>query len=104
MNQVLGAGFLEKVYGNALFCELSARGLQVERQVPIKVDYKRNAVGDYCAYIIVENKVILELKVVDSLQKIHEAQLINYLNATGYRIGLLVNFTYPKVEIRRFIL
>lgn len=61
-------------------------------------------VGDYFADIVVEKRVILELKTVDSLQKVHEAQLLNYLKATGYRIGLLVNFTYPKAEIKRFIL
>ena len=104
VNQVLGAGFLEKVYENALFCELAARGLLVEKQVPIKVDYKGTPVGDYFADIVVENKVILELKAVDSLQKIHEAQLLNYLKATEFRIGLLVNFTYPKAEIKRFVL
>jgi GxxExxY protein len=104
VNQVLGVGFLEKVYENALFCELIARGLQVERQVPIKVDYKGTPVGEYFANIVVENKVIMELKAVDCLQKIHEAQLLNYLKATGCRIGLLVNFTYPKAEIKRFVL
>ena len=104
MNQVLGAGFLEKVYENALFCELAARGLQGERQVPIKVDYKGATVGDYFADIVVENKVIIELKAVDSLKKIHEAQLLNYLKATEFRIVLLVNFTYPKAEIKRFVL
>jgi len=104
VNQVLGSGFLEKVYENALFHELIARGLHVERQVPVKVDYKGAIVGDYFADIVVENNIIVELKAVDSLLKIHEAQLLNYLKATGWRIGLLVNFTYPKAEIKRFIL
>ncbi len=104
VNQVLGAGFLEKVYENALVHELTSKGLNVERQVPVKVEYKGTIVGDYFADIIVENKVILELKAIDTLQKVHEAQLLNYLKATGYRIGLLVNFTYPKAEIKRFIL
>jgi len=104
VNQVLGPGFLEKVYENALFHELISRGLSVKRQVPVKVDYKGIIVGDYFADIVVEKKIILELKAVDFLQKFHEAQLLNYLKATGYRIGLLVNFTYPKAEIKRFIL
>ena len=104
VNSVLGAGFMEKVYENALLVELNGRGLKSENQVPIKVKYKGKEVGDYYADIIVEKKVIWELKAVDSLQKIHEAQLLNYLKATRYKIGLLVNFTYPKAEIKRFIL
>jgi len=104
VNRELGVGFLEKVYENALLVELMERGLKTEKQVPIKVKYKDKQVGEYYADIVVENKVILEVKAVDSLQKIHEAQLLNYLKATGYKIGLLVNFTHPKAEIRRFIL
>ena len=79
-------------------------GLRAESQVPIKVQYKGFEVGEYFADIVVENEVILEIKAIDSLQKVHEAQLLNYLKATGYKIGLLVNFTYPKAEIKRFIL
>ena len=104
VNRILGAGFLEKVYENALLLELKERGLEAESQLPIKVKYKGETVGDYLADIVVENKVILELKAVESLQKIHEAQLLNYLRATGYKLGLLVNFTYPKAEIKRFVL
>ncbi len=104
VNHGLGHGFLEKVYENALLHELRLRDLKAESQVPIKVKYKDREVGDYFADIVVEDKVILELKYCESLQKIHEAQLLNYLRATGYKIGLLVNFTYPKAEIKRFIL
>ena len=104
MNRVLGPGFLEKVYENALLIELKSQGLRAENQVPIKVQYKGNEVGEYYADIVVENQVILELKAVDSLQKIHEAQLLNYLKATGYKVGLLVNFTHPKAEIKRFVM
>ncbi len=104
VNQVLGSGFLEKVYENAMMIELKERGLRAERQVPIKVGYKGHEVGDYIADIVVEGQVILELKAVGSIEKVHEAQLLNYLKATGFKIGLLVNFTYPKAEIKRFIL
>lgn len=104
VNRQLGAGFLEKVYEKALLVELLDRGLKTENQVPIKVTYKGREVGEYYADIVVENKVILEIKSIDSLQKIHEAQLLNYLKATGYEIGLLVNFKHPKAEIKRFIL
>ncbi len=104
VNRELGAGFLEKVYENALLIELIDRALRAENQVPIKVKYKGTEVGEYFADIVVENQVILEIKAVASLQKIHEAQLLNYLKATGYKIGLLVNFTHPKAEIKRFVL
>ena len=103
VNKVLGAGFLEKVYEKALLVELRKRGLKAEGQVPITVKYKGEVVGEYFADIVVEDKVIIELKAVDKLQKIHEAQILNYLKATGYKIGLLVNFTHPKSEIKRFI-
>lgn len=104
VNRVLGSGFLEKVYQNALFHELRFRGLEVAQQVPISVNFKGIVVGDYVADIIVENKIIIELKAIDCLKKIHDAQILNYLKATGYRFGLLVNFSYPKAEIRRFVL
>ena len=102
VNRELGAGFLEKVYENALLIELINAGLKAEKQVPIKVKYKEREVGEYFADIVVENRIILELKAVKSLQKIHEAQLLNYLKATGIKIGLLVNFTHPKAQIKRF--
>ena len=104
VNHVLGHGFLEKVYENALMIELQERGLKAESQVPIIVKYKNRMVGEYFADIVVENEVIMELKAIESLQKIHEAQILNYLKATGYRIGFLVNFTHPKAVIRRFVL
>ena len=104
VNRELRAGFLEKVYENALLIELISRGLKSENQVPIKVKYKGTEVGEYYADIVVENQVILELKAVDSLQKIHEAQLLNYLKATGYKIGILVNFAHPKAEIKRYVI
>ena len=103
VNKVLGAGFLEKVYENALLIELRKRSLKAESQVPIQIKYKGNIVGDYFSDIVVEGQVILELKAIEQLQKIHEAQLLNYLKATGFKIGLLINFKYPKAEIKRFI-
>ena len=104
VNQVLGSGFLERVYENAMMIELKERGLKAERQVPIRIAYKGHEVGDYFADIVVEGTVVVELKAVSCLEKIHEAQLLNYLKATGFKIGLLVNFTYPKAEVKRFIL
>ena len=104
VNKVLGAGFLEKVYEKALLVEFYKRGLKAEGQVPILVRYKDEVVGEYFADIVVERQVILELKAVEQLQKIHEAQLLNYLKATGFKVGLLINFTHPKAEIKRFVL
>jgi GxxExxY protein len=104
VNRVLGPGFLEKVYENALLIELKRRGLTAESQVPIKVIYKENMVGEYFADILVEKKVIVELKTVETFDKIHEAQLLNYLKATGIKVGLLVNFRHPKAEIKRMVL
>jgi len=104
VNRVLGHGFLEKVYENALMIELQEKGLKAESQVPISVQYKKREVGEYFADIVVENKVILEIKDVESLGKIHEAQILNYLKATDYEIGFLVNFTHPKAVIKRFVL
>ena len=104
VNRILGPGFLEKVYENALMIELKARNLKAENQVPINVEYKSTIVGDYYADILVENKVIIELKAIEKLQKIHEAQILNYLKATNFEIGLLVNFTHPKAQIKRYIL
>ena len=103
VNKELGFGFLEKVYEKALLLELIDRGIKAESQVPIKVKYKGKEVGNYYADIIVENKVILEIKAVEALKKVHEAQLLNYLKATGYKIGLLINFTHPKAVIKRFV-
>ncbi|MGB2688885.1 MAG: GxxExxY protein [Desulfobacterales bacterium] len=104
VNRVLGAGFLEKVYENALLFEIKKQGLKAERQVPIKVLYKKQLVGEYIADIFVEKKVVVEIKTVENLDKMHEAQLLNYLKATGLQIGLLVNFKHPKAETKRMVL
>ncbi|MBI5471412.1 MAG: GxxExxY protein [Ignavibacteriae bacterium] len=98
----LGFGFLEKVYENAMRIELRKLGFQVEQQKQINVFYEGENVGEYYADIIVNNLVILELKAVDSLAPVHEAQLINYLKATEIELGLLFNFG-PKPEFLRRI-
>ena len=104
VNQVLGEGFLEKVYENALLVELRRKGLRAENQVPVEVSYKGNLVGSYYADIIVEDTVLLELKAIDQVQNVHKAQMINYMKATGIKVGLLVNFKQPKAEIKRIVL
>ena len=87
-----------------MLAELKIRGLQVKNQVPIRVLYKGEVVGDYAADLLVEDKVIVELKTVENLDKTHEAQLLNYLKATGLHVGLLVNFRHKKADIKRMVL
>ena len=97
---VLGYGFLEKVYEKALKYELEKTGLQVDRQKPINVYYESELVGEYFADLLVDNKVIIELKASETLCENHELQLINYLKATEIEVGLLLNFG-KKPEVRR---
>ena len=104
INRVLGHGFLEKVYEKALMIELNSRGLSVGNQVPLKVIYKQEIVGEYFADLLVEGSVIVEIKAVTHLLKEHQAQLLNYLKATGIQVGLVVNFTSNKAEIKRMVL
>jgi GxxExxY protein len=99
---VLGYGFLEKVYENAMLIELRNMGLFVEKQYRIKVFYEEQVVGDYFADLIVEKTVIIELKACECLHEDHEYQLINYLKATEIEVGLLLNFG-KKPEFKRKI-
>lgn len=94
----LGHGFMEKVYENAMMIKLRQKGLEVAQQTPINV---YNLVGEYFADIPVDNKVILELKAVSSLSRTHEVQLVNYLKATGTKVGLIINFGEKLKIVRR---
>ncbi|HNT77770.1 MAG TPA: GxxExxY protein [Anaerolineae bacterium] len=100
VHNTLGAGFLEKVYENALAIELQKHALRVQQQKPITVYYEGQVVGDYYADLCVEDRVIVELKAGAALHKAHEVQLVNYLTATGIDIGLLLNFG-ESVEVKR---
>ncbi len=98
----LGAGFLEKVYERALLREFELQGLKAKAQVPLKVSYKDRVVGEYFVDILVEDKVLIELKPQEKILPMHEAQLLNDLRMSDRRrVGLLVNFTYPKATIKR---
>ena len=99
----LGYGFLEKVYENSLALELSKRGMKVEQQAPINVSYNSSIVGEYFADLLVEDCVALELKAAESITEQHKAQLLNYLKATEYEVGLLLNFG-PEAKFARKIL
>jgi len=96
----MGFGFLEKVYENALFLELTKSGLKCRRQVPIIVFYEGEVVGNYFADILVDDDIIIELKAAESLCEEHDHQLINYLKATNIEVGLLLNFGL-KPDFRR---
>jgi GxxExxY protein len=96
----LGFGFLEKVYENAMVIALRQMGLKVEQQVKIAVYFAGQIVGEYYADLVVEGCVVVELKAVQNLQDEHDAQLLNYLRATEYEVGLLLNFG-PQPRFRR---
>ncbi len=99
----LGYGFLEKVYENSLYIEMTRRGISCNKQTPIKEYYRGISVGTYFADIVVENKIILELKASESICQEHEFQLINYLKATDIEVGLLLNFgKEPQIKRKIF--
>ncbi len=97
----LGCGFLEKVYENALVYELKEKGLNVIQQKPIKIYYKGALVGEYVADLLVEERILVELKAVQDLDDVHVAQCLNYLRATGFKTCLLLNFAKPELHVRR---
>lgn len=99
----LGYGYCEAVYQRALPIELTIRGLRAEREVPLTVHYRGEIVGEYRADLIVDGKVIVETKVGDRIIQAHEMQLLNYLSATGIRVGLVLNFG-PRPTFRRLLL
>jgi GxxExxY protein len=99
----LGYGFLEKVYENSLIFELKENGIRAEQQVPLKVYYKNKIVGEYKADILVDGKIILELKAEKYLNKEHASQLLNYLKASQIKIGYLINFGLKGVEFKRYV-
>jgi len=97
----MGYGFLESVYEKCLMIELRKAGLVAESQVPIHVEYDGETVGEFIADILVEGEVILELKSVKKIVRAHEIQLVNYLTATRKGVGLILNFSETKVEVKR---
>ena len=101
---VLGPGFLEKVYERALIRELGLRHMTAKRQVSFPVSYKGQYVGEYIADLVVEEQILVELKCVDRLGSEHLAQCINYLRASGLPLALLINFQKPKLEWKRVLL
>jgi len=103
VHRLLGRGFLEKVYENALVKELELRNLKCVQQYELEVYYKDYTVGNYIADIIVEDKIILEIKSVSAIDANHIAQLLNYLKATRKKLGFIINFGADKIQIKRII-
>lgn len=107
VHRVLGAGFLESVYEQALAIELAARKVPFQRQAPVALQYKGQPVGESRLDLLVDDRLIVELKAVEALHPIHHAQVINYLKATGFELGLLLNFNVVKLKdggIKRIVL
>jgi len=104
VHRILGPGFLESIYQAALEFELQARGIHADSQRALNVKYKDRMIGRFKADLVVEEKVIVELKAASDISTSFEAQLLNYLRATGIRVGLLLNFGAKSLQIRRRII
>ena len=103
VHRQLGYGYLERVYENALAVELKSRDVPVEQQAKINVHYKDALVGVYIADLLVDNVVVCEIKTGESIASAHQAQLLNYLKATGLKVGLILNFGPKRVVIKRMV-
>ena len=103
VSNTLGAGFLEKVYENALAISMEDAGLRVERQKAFDVLFKGRIVGAYVADLVVNGSLLVEVKALSALASDHEAQLMNYLKASGLGVGLLINFGTPRIGIKRIV-
>lgn len=106
VHRTLGAGFLESVYEKALAIELNLRGIPFEQQAPVSLNYKGRPVGKAKLDLLVGNRLVVELKAVEDFHPVHQAQVINYLKASGLELGLLINFNVPLLKdgIKRIVL
>ncbi len=103
-HKTLGPGFMESVYENALIYEMKKEGLKFEEQKIITIPYKETVIGEHRLDVVVEDKIIVELKAVKNFEDIHMAQIISYMKASGKRVGLLLNFGKKRLEIKRVVL
>jgi len=103
IHKILGPGFVEKVYQRAMYLDLKRSSLNFEREKEIEIRYKNIKLGYEKVDFIIESRVILELKTVSEIQEIHKAQMLSYLKASGCKIGLILNFAKPVLEIKRII-
>ena len=105
VHRELGSGFFEAIYADAFEIELAESNIPFNREMPLMVSYKGHILNkSYIADFICYNKIIIELKAINSLEAIHEAQILNYLKATGYKLGLLINFGEKSLNYKRIIL
>ncbi len=104
VHNILGPGYLESIYQNALTIEFKRKGLNYSTERTVEIFFRNEKVGEHRLDLIVENKVIVELKAVAEIHPSHEAQVLSYLKATGLKVALLVNFGKEKVEYKRFVL
>jgi len=104
VHKELGPGFLESVYHKALVEEFSRRGMKVETQKTIDLVYKDRKIGAHRLDLVVDNKVVVELKTAERFSIHHKAQLTSYLKASGYKLGILVNFSKSRVEYQRVVI
>ncbi len=104
VHRSLGNDFLEKVYENALMVMFKEIPLIAAQQTPIKVVFRNEIIGNYIADILIENKIILELKTVNKITNIHRAQVLNYLKATGLKLAIIINFKNQSLEYERIVL
>ena len=104
VHKVLGPGLLEAPYHNAMYYELRGRGINVTYNAPFPVYYKGNQVGDYFADLVVESKIIVEVKSVRQVTTVHQAQLVNYLTISGLKVGFIVNFQGRRAVWERFVM
>ena len=106
VHRALGPGFLESLYEQAMSIELGLRGIAYQRQVPVAVNYKGHSIGESRLDLLVEGKLIVELKAVDQFAPIHTAQVMSYLKATGHQLGLLINFNVVRLKdgVKRVVL
>ncbi len=103
VHRQLGYGFLEKVYENSMMLLIHKKDINAEQQKPIKVYFDRIVVGEYFADILVEDKIILELKSVDKITNVYRAQALNYLKATGLRLAIIINFGKESLQYERIV-
>jgi GxxExxY protein len=103
VHRVLGSGFLEAVYEEALAHELALRGIPFARQVKLPIEYKGRLIGEYCADLVVDGKIVVELKAASAFNKVHEAQAHHYLAATGLRLAILLNFGARSLQQKRVV-
>ncbi len=103
VHNVLGPGFLESIYEEGMAVELSTRGHKVERQVRISVNYKSRKIGEHVLDLVVDGRIILEIKAVSAIAPIHKEQALSYLKATGYQLAMVINFGAARVQTARIV-